>query len=69
MEREDLTIKQQLWCLSRNTGVCKQQQGRGCEASVVNREMQGSTLEHVLYSFIIPRGTTDFLILPGEPCG
>lgn len=33
------------------------------------RKMQGSTLKHVPYSFVIPRGTKDFHILPGEPVG
>lgn len=31
------------------------------------RKMQDSALEHVLYSFVIPRGTKDFPILPEEP--
>ena len=52
-----------------NAEVCKPQQGRGCEASVVNRENAGSTLEHVLYSFVIPRGTKDLPILPKSVVG
>lgn len=67
MEREDLTVQQLLWCLSQTPESASSSREGDVKPVWLIRKMQDSALEHVLYSFVIPRGTKDFPILPEEP--
>lgn len=67
MEREEPDYTAASWCLSQTPESASSSREGDVKPVWLIRKMQDSALEHVLYSFVIPRGTKDFPILPEEP--